>query len=173
MFNRMRYRSGYIQKGYGLGGIFRGIVRLFRPVARNVVKVLSKPEVRKVLKTVGKETVDTGKGLLMDKLQGKDLKSMIDKRINIAKRRIADSIEEGIKSRKQANNIKRYHHIRDKISDDETNDSTPSNTRNTHHTPKRIQKHTYSQLLNKTASSKSTPRGGKTRKRKTYRTVFD
>lgn len=61
---------------------------------------------RKVLKTVGKETVDTGKGLLMDKLQGKDLKSMIDKRINIAKRRIADSIEEGINSRKQANNIK-------------------------------------------------------------------
>ena len=45
---------------------------------------------------MGKETVDTGKGLLMDKLQGKDLKSMIDKRINIAKRRIADSIEEGI-----------------------------------------------------------------------------
>ena len=135
----MRYRSAYIQKGYGLGGIFRGIVRLFRPVAKNVVKVLSRPEVRKVLKTVGKETVDTGKGLLMDKLQGKDLKSMIDKRINIAKRRIADSIEEGINSRKQANNIKKYHHIRDEISDDVTNDNTPSNTRGSRHTPRWLQ----------------------------------
>ena len=113
------YRSPYAQKGYGLGGIFRGVAKFFRPVARNVVKVSSKPEVKKVLKTVGEEAVNTGGEVLIDSLRGNDVEKTLDTRINLAKKRIADSIEEGIKSRKSINKIGRYKHLNEEPSWDE------------------------------------------------------
>ena len=111
------YKSAYIQKGYGLGGIFRGIRNFFMPLARRVVTTLNKPEVKRVLKTVGKETLNTGSELLLDSIQGNDIQSTLNKRINIAKKRIAESIEDGIKSRRTVNNIKRYQHLRDESPD--------------------------------------------------------
>ena len=113
------YRSPYAQKGYGLGGIFRGVAKFFRPVARNVVKVFSKPAVKKVLKTVGEEAVNTGGEVLIDSLRGNDVEKTLDTRINLAKKRIADSIEEGIKSRKSINKIGRYKHLNEEPSWDE------------------------------------------------------
>ena len=66
------YRSPYAQKGYGLGGIFRGVAKFFRPIARNVVKVFSKPAVKRVLKTVGEQAVNSGGEVLIDSLRGND-----------------------------------------------------------------------------------------------------
>ena len=79
------YKSAYIQKGHGLGGIFRGIRKNFMPLARRVVTTLNKPEVKRVLKTIGKETLNTGSELMLDSIQGNDIQSTLDKRINIAK----------------------------------------------------------------------------------------
>ena len=54
------YKSGYIQKGHGLRGLFRGIRNFFTPLARKVVTTLIKPEVKRVLKTIRKESVNPG-----------------------------------------------------------------------------------------------------------------
>ena len=67
------YRSPYAQKGYGLGGIFRGVAKNFRSIARNVMKVFSKPAVKKGLKTEDEEAVDTGGEVLIDSLRGNDV----------------------------------------------------------------------------------------------------
>ena len=166
----MHYKSVYIQKGYGIGGIFRGIARLFRPIARNVVKILNKPEVKKVLKTVGKETINTGSELLIDKLQGKHLKSRLDKRIDIAKKRIVESIQDGIRSRRKANNINKYHHIPDEVEDPEIN--VMPYKRKIQHASKVKKKTSYLQA-NKRTSGNNIPPRNKPRKRKIHRTVFD
>ena len=113
------YRSPYAQNGYGLGGIFRGVAKLFRPIARNVVKVFSKPAVKKVLKTVREEAITTEGEVLIDSLRGNDVEKTLDTRINLAKKCIADSIEEGIKSRKSINKIGRYKHLNEEPSWDE------------------------------------------------------
>ena len=78
------YKSGYIQKGHGLGGLFRGIRNFFTPLARKVVTTLNKPEVQRVLKTIGKESVNAGSELLVDSIQGNDIRATLDKRIGIA-----------------------------------------------------------------------------------------
>ena len=97
------YRSPYVQKGYGLGGIFRSVAKLFRPIVRNITRTINRPEVQNVLKTVGKETLDTGSELLIDSTKGgKDIESKLNKRIKIAKQRIVDSIEDGISMGKRA-----------------------------------------------------------------------
>ena len=75
------YRSPYVQKGYRLGGIFRGVAKFFRPIARNVVKVFSKPEVKRALKTVGEEAVNTGGDVLIDSLRGNDVEKTLDRRM--------------------------------------------------------------------------------------------
>ena len=124
------YEAAYIQKGRGLGGIFRGIRNLFMPLARRVVTTLNKPEVKRVLKTIGKETLNTGSELVLDSIQGNDIQSILDQRINIAKMRIAESIEDVIKSKRTVNNIKRYQRIRDESPDRYTRISSPSIKKN-------------------------------------------
>ena len=74
------YKAAYIQKGRGVGGIFRGIINLFMPLARRVVTPLNKPEVRRVLKTIGKETLNTRSELVFYSLQGNDITQTLDKR---------------------------------------------------------------------------------------------
>ena len=46
--------------------MFRGLAKLFHPLARNLSATMNRPEVRNVLKTVGKETLNTGGELLID-----------------------------------------------------------------------------------------------------------
>ena len=102
----MYYRSPYIQKGYGLGGVFRSIAKLIHPIARKTIRFVNKPSVRNVLKTIGKEGIDSSKELLLDSLQGKDIREKLKERIEIGKKHITDSIREGVSS--QMNNAKRY-----------------------------------------------------------------
>ena len=78
------YRSAYIQKGHGLGGLLRGIRKLFTPLARKVVTSLNKPEVKIVLQTLGNETVSMGSEVLPDSLGWNDIQATLDRRINKA-----------------------------------------------------------------------------------------
>ena len=154
------YRSPYAQKGYGLGGIFRGVAKFFRPIARNVVKVFSKPAVKKVLKTVGEEAVNTGGEVLIDSLRGNDVEKTLDTRINLAKKRIADSIEEGIKSRKSINKIGRYKPLNEESSWDEEYEKD------------RLLKKKVPLQMSKKKRARFTNKG-KMHKTKMYKTVFD
>ncbi len=124
--NKAYYRSSYVQKGYGLGGIFRSVAKLFRPIARNIRRTIDRPEVKNVLKTMGKETIDAGGELLLDSIKGKDVRPTLDKRIKIAKQRIANSIEEGINMRKRAQKSRQYTRLDD---DEFLSDLTDNYTR--------------------------------------------
>lgn len=64
------FRGGVMQRGYGLGGMFKG---LFRAVA---------PKLKKGLVNVGKRTLKTGIETLTDIVSGKDLKSSLKNRAN-------------------------------------------------------------------------------------------
>ena len=124
------YKSAYIQKGHGLGGIFRGIRNFFMPLARRVVTTLNKPEAKRVLKTIGKEALNTGSELVLDSIHGNDIQSTLNKRIGTAKKRIAESIEDGIKSKRTVNNIKRYQRLRDESPDRHNRINSPSTKKN-------------------------------------------
>ena len=143
-----------------MGEIFRGVAKIFRPIARNVVKVFSKPAVKKVLKTVGEEAVNTGGEVLIDSLRGNDVEKTLDTRINLAKKRIADSIEEGIKSRKSINKIGRYKHLNEEPSWDEEYEKD------------RLLKKKVPLQTSKKKSARFSNKG-KMHKTKMYKTVFD
>ena len=108
------YRSPYVQKVYGLGGIFRSVAKLFRLIVRNIRRTINRPEVKNVLKTVGKETLDTGSELLINSIKGgNDIGPRLDKRIEIANQRIVDSIEDGISMGKRAKEYRKYDRLDD------------------------------------------------------------
>ena len=67
---------------------------------------------------------------MLDSIQGTDIQSTLDKRINVAKKRIAESIEDGIKSKRTVNNIKRYQRLRDESPDRHNRISYPSTKKN-------------------------------------------
>ena len=99
---RNYYRSLCIQTGYGLGSIFRGVAKFFKPLGRSLVRSVNTPEVKNVFKTVGKEAFNTGSKLLIDSLKGNNIETKMDKRIQQAKKRIINSIQDGITNAKLA-----------------------------------------------------------------------
>ena len=168
------YKSAYIQKGHGLGGLFRGIRKFFTPLARKVVTTLNKPEVKNVLKTLGKETVTTGSELLLDSLQGNDIQATLNRRINKAKKRIAESIEDGIKSRQKVNNIKRYRNLGDESLDSNSYEYFSShNKHNKNRSPSIKKKPTPSTKVGRLANRQLTPRRINKLVRRHHKTVFD
>ena len=54
----MCYRSPDVQKGYGLGDIFRGVTKLFRTIGLTITQIINKPQFTNVIKAVGKETLN-------------------------------------------------------------------------------------------------------------------
>ena len=69
------YRGVVMQRGYGLGGLFRGLMRVV------------KPHIKAGLKHVGKRALKTGLEVISDVTQGESLKSS-------AKRRAKQNAEE-------------------------------------------------------------------------------
>ena len=111
----MYFKGGYIQRGHGLWGIFRSVAKIFRPIVRNITKVVNKPEVRKILKNVGKSAVNTGSELLIDSLRGKDVKAKLKRKIDLGKQKLTDSIAEGISKARRA---KKTEHEYQRLYDD-------------------------------------------------------
>jgi len=165
----MYYRSPYIQKGFGIGGIFRNIAKFFRPVARNVVKMVNKPAVRKVLRTVGKEALNSGSELLLDSLQGNTEKSKLQEKISQAKKRIVKSIENA----KNSGAKKKGYHILNETDDDDVEEED-FYTR-LEHFPRNSSSHMKNRSSLRHASGKRRkPRIANTKKKRKYvKTVFD
>ena len=161
----MVFKSAYVQKGYGIGGIFRSVAKIFRPIARNVTKVINQPEVQKVLKTIGKESASAGGELLLDSLRGNNIESKLNNRIKVAKRRIAESIQDGIRSRKRPN-TKNYQRIDiDDYDDDDNTTTLPKISLGKHNTKP------YQRLYTKRKKNGPTVRRGQ--RKSVRRTVFD
>ena len=64
------YRGGVtLQRGYGVGGFFKGLARSFAPV------------LKKSLVNVGKKALETGMRVIEDASQGKSIKSSLTNRV--------------------------------------------------------------------------------------------
>ena len=63
------FRGPAIQKGYGIGGLFKGFVRTITPT------------IKRGLITAGKQALKTGIDVLDDHAQGVDMKTAIEKRV--------------------------------------------------------------------------------------------
>ena len=157
----MLYKSAYIQKGYGIGGIFRSVANFFRPIARNVTKVINQPEVQKVLKTIGKESASVGGELLIDSLRGNNIEPKLNSRIKVAKQRIVESIEDGIRSKKRAHNTKNYQ----RLDNDDNKMTLPKISLRRHNI------NPYQRLYTKRRNNGSTVKKGN--RKSAHRTVFD
>ena len=140
-------------------GYFGGY-KIFQTNSTKRGEIFSKPAVKKVLKTVGEEAVNTGGEVLIDSLRGNDVEKTLDTRINLAKKRIADSIEEGIKSRKSINKIGRYKHLNEEPSWDEEYEKDLL-------LKKKVPIHTPNEKRARFSNK------GKIHKTKMYKTVFD
>ena len=169
---RKYYRSPYVQKGHGIGSLFRGVANFFRPIAKNIVNTLNSPEVKKVLKTVGKESLGTGSDLLIDSLKGKDINTKLDNRIKLAKKRIVDSIENGINMRRRAKARKKYNRF-DNAESGENSDASQQYTKTQKHVGE------YQRLNNKRkqprvfTNPKKRKLASRRSKRSLNKTVFD
>ena len=89
------------------------------PLAHNVVKAVNNREVKNILKTVGEEAIDTGKEFLISSLKGENVKPKMKDKINMSKKRIADSIEEGIAALKSKRKSMKYDPLIEDLSEDE------------------------------------------------------
>lgn len=61
------YQAPYAQKGYGFGGIFRGLSKFISPIASGISKVLGDPTV----KSIAKDAMQTGVNIAADAIEGR------------------------------------------------------------------------------------------------------
>ena len=85
--NLPAFRGPALQRGYGLGGLFKGLARTLAPT------------LKRGLINVGKRALKTGTEVLNDYVQGTDLKTSLKRR---AKENVNDMIRSAI-SNKSAN----------------------------------------------------------------------
>lgn len=82
------FQGGTVQRGYGLGGVFRGLARSFTPV------------IKRGLIEVGKRALNTGVDILSDFADGESLK-------HAAKRRMVNQLKNPISLLKPSQPVSR------------------------------------------------------------------
>ena len=65
----IHYKGRYIQKGFGLGGLFQSLPKIIRPIAREIIRLSRKPIAKKILKKVGKTAEKIGSDILIDSMK--------------------------------------------------------------------------------------------------------
>ena len=74
------FRGGeYQQRGRGIGGFFRGLWNLFRPVAKSVgssiVKAATSDTAKSIAKTLGEQALDSTLNMTKDAIAGNELQA--------------------------------------------------------------------------------------------------
>ena len=93
------FRGGdYHQKGRGIGGFFRGLWNVIRPVARSVsssvIKAAKSDTAKSIAKTLGEQALDSTLNMTKDMLAGNDLRASADREVGNLKRTGGDIISE-------------------------------------------------------------------------------
>ena len=95
----MYFRGIYIQKGYGIGGLFNTYHNLLKPIVKKLVTLIKKTEVKEILKTGGKAGANIGTEMLIRSMKGKVMNNpTVQRKIEEGKRKLMRSVEEGISS---------------------------------------------------------------------------
>ena len=102
----IHFRGGEIrQKGKGIGGFFRGLVNLFRPMVRtagsSIAKAATSSAAKEVYKTLGEQAIDSTLNMTKDLLRGNDLQNSFNRESQNMKRVGADIIDKTQTQRKK------------------------------------------------------------------------
>ena len=108
------FRGGELQqKGKGIGGFFRGLINLFRPIMKSagqsVVRAATSTTAKSIAKKLGEQALDSGLNITKDVLYGNDLKQSIDREKQNFKRsggNIIDEIHSSVKRKRKLNTRK-------------------------------------------------------------------
>ena len=103
----VKFRGGdYQQKGKGLGGFFRSLVGLIKPVAKtvgkSVVKAATSDTAKSIAKTLGEQALDSAINVTKDVLNGNDLKESVEREGTQMKRKAASALDVAQRVRKVA-----------------------------------------------------------------------
>ena len=95
----IHFRGGEIQqKGKGIGGFFRGLINMLRPVARSVGSSLARAATsytaKDIAKTLGEQAIDSKLNMTKDYLNGNDMKHSIDRETGEFRKRGSEIIEQ-------------------------------------------------------------------------------
>ena len=95
----LRFRGGErLQRGRGIGGILRLIKSVFSPVVRSIGRTAVKAATSGAAKTVGKalkeQALTSAVNLGIDAIRGTDLQESLDREVNSARRKAADTLDD-------------------------------------------------------------------------------
>ena len=95
----INFRGGEIQqKGKGIGGFFRGLINMLRPVARSVGSSLKRAATsntaKDIAKTLGEQAIDSTLNMTKDYLNGNDMKHSFDRETGEFRKRGGEIIEQ-------------------------------------------------------------------------------
>ena len=95
----IHFRGGEIQqKGKGIGGFFRGLINMLRPVARSVGSSLARAATsytaKDIAKTLGEQAIDSTLNMTKDYLNGNDMKHSIDRETGEFRKRGSEIIKQ-------------------------------------------------------------------------------
>jgi hypothetical protein len=84
------YQAPYTQKGYGFGGIFRGLAKLISPIASGISKVASNPTVQ----SLAKDAIKTGVNIAANAIEGRNPNSREEgeKLLKRARKKVAKTV---------------------------------------------------------------------------------
>lgn len=106
----LKYHQGpLLQRGHGIGSIFKSIFKLLSPGLQSVKsvfstgakigkKVLSNPGVKDVMNTVRNSAIEIGVNTAADAIDGLGFKESLNKNVNSARSEVADSFRRGVKN---------------------------------------------------------------------------
>ena len=100
ILNKMiHFRGGEIQqKGKGIGGFFRGLINMLRPVARsvgsNLARAATSNTAKDIKKTLGEQAIDSTLNMTKDYLNGNDMKHSFDRETGEFRKRGSEVIEQ-------------------------------------------------------------------------------
>ena len=98
--------GGQLQRGRGIGGIFRFIKSIFAPavktVGKSVVGAVKSTTGKKILNVLKDQAIDTTMNLAQDVLKGNNVKSSLQDEVNDLKTNLSSLITELRKTRKRS-----------------------------------------------------------------------
>ena len=103
----LRFAGGeQLQRGRGIGGIFRFIKSIFAPavktVGKSVVGAVKSTTGKKILNVLKDQAIDTSMNLAQDVLKGNNVKSSLQDEVNDLKTNLSSLINELRKTRKRS-----------------------------------------------------------------------
>ena len=102
------HRGAFSQRGRGLGSIFSSLIRAVIPAASKVGKAMLKsPITKELLKTAKDTAIQGGVSLAADALRGEDMSESLQQNLNMAKERMADSMETAFTRKRPGNKRKK------------------------------------------------------------------